>query len=693
MIVYPKCMDEIVKKGHGYYLNDFKFYTKESISKILHKKNTTIQLIIDYLGIKSYPNKWNKNLYTESDFCQIQEFVKENPNTKVFFTKQTNLKRYGVDSFTKTEKFKNEIKNTCMKKYGVEHYSKTKEYKDKCKKTNLKRFGCEYSLQSEEVRNKGKLTNFEKYGNVVYSKTDDFKEKYKNAMIKNYGVEHYSQTDEFKEKCKKTSLERYGEEHYINVEKIKNTSIKKYGVSSYTKTQEYKDKVNKTNLEKYGTLWTLQNKEIRNKIKETNLKKYGCENPYQAEEIKEKIKKTNLNRYGVEHPSQSDEIHNKMFSHLKSKNDGYLSKAEKKFAEMLTNRNINFKHEYFYNNKHWDFAIFVDNNLNTLVEIDGEYNHGLISDFNGVHVKDQEDYGRFSLIDENIKFIAIDSKKIDESFSLLFETLNIDYEKWINNILNSLPEEFPYHEYSDKRMMNDWKHLCEYEYKVGQKLGYSIINNFHKSIYSCSIKNKPSPLNAWNDKKLLEKCVRNRFIYKSILSSQNIADGFNVCKIAPKISIFNPSLARYLTEKYLNEYDIIFDPFSGFSGRMLGVCSLGKKYIGQDINETTIKESELIKNKFNLDATLKIKDVFDSYGEYDCLFTCSPYSDKENWNNKNQKILFCDEWIDVCLNHFKCKSYLFVVDNTEKYKDYIVEEIDNISHFNYNKEYVVYITI
>ena len=49
----------------------------------------------------------------------------------------------------------------------------------------------------------------------------------------------------------------------------------------------------------------------------------------------------------------------------------------------------------------------------------------------------------------------------------------------------------------------------------------------------------------------------------------------------------------------------------------------------------------------------------------------------------------CDDWIDICLSHFKCNKYIFVVDETIKYKDKIVEEIENKSHFNTNKEYII----
>ena len=47
--------------------------------------------------------------------------------------------------------------------------------------------------------------------------------------------------------------------------------------------------------------------------------------------------------------------------------------------------------------------------------------------------------------------------------------------------------------------------------------------------------------------------------------------------------------------------------------------------------------------------------------------------------------------IDICLNNFDCKKYLFVVDDTLKYKQFIVEILENKSHFGSNTEYVILI--
>jgi hypothetical protein len=220
----------------------------------------------------------------------------------------------------------------------------------------------------------------------------------------------------------------------------------------------------------------------------------------------------------------------------------------------------------------------------------------------------------------------------------------------------------------------------------------SIINNFHKSIWDAHVDGKMAPSLCWKDKSMLDRVVRNRAIYKSNLSSQQIAYGFNVSKIAPKVSVFNPHLGKYLIETYLPDARTIFDPFSGFSGRMLASVACKRSYIGQDISQIHVDESNQIIQYLGLNtATVVCKDIFDSTGEYDALFTCSPYGCKEHWGTDLTN-LTCDQWIDECLARFKCRQYLFVVDYTEKYNDKVVYEINNKSHFSSNTEQVILIT-
>ena len=541
----------------------------------------------------------------------------------------------------------------------------TEKFKDTCevcgKKTQFQDFtrgykkSCSRECSSLLTVSKGKATKEKLYGNSNYNNT----KKHRETCLKRYGKESYTNHN----KAEETKLTRYGDPNYCNPLKNKQTCLERYGVTSVTYLQSMKDK-----------------------SKATSISKYGVDHPMKSKEVKENFKTSMLNSYGVEFPLQDRIIHKKVLCHQG------MTSPEKKLNEFLKNNGFNYKYQYECNGKCFDFAIFNEDKLSILVEIDGEYFHGLLSDCDGKLVRGDKDCERFNKCPEGVKLIVCDSLRIEDCFSEILRVFDIDYEKWIQEIVDNLPKEFPYYEYSDDRMKKDYEKLCTYkDIKKNSRLGDSIISNFHKSIYDAHIGTKPSPKEAWSDNELLDKCVRNRFIYSSNLSSHSILQGFNVCKIAPKVSVFSAPLARRLIQIYLNDYSEIFDPFSGFSGRMLGACSLDKSYIGQDINKDHLEESKQIAEFLGLkNVSLRVQNILEDSGEYECLFTCPPYGGKEHWNIKNDLIeKSCDEWIDECLSRFKCKTYLFVVDETEKYRDYIVEDINNNSHFGNNKEYVI----
>lgn len=266
---------------------------------------------------------------------------------------------------------------------------------------------------------------------------------------------------------------------------------------------------------------------------------------------------------------------------------------------------------------------------------------------------------------------VLKSSELDYVFDYIVETYSKDY---LNLFKKNL--DFPYPKlYKTPNNMN-------------------LIQYFHKSIYKASRKGKLSPLEAWKDKNLIKKSALNRLKYVGHCKPSDILQGFNVAKIAPKVSVFKPQTAEVLIKKYLSDCRNIFDPFSGFSGRMLGAATCKIPYIGQDINEDHVRESNYIINYMNLqDCEVSVRDILvDSERNFDCLFTCPPYGGKEHWNENNDEVeKTCDEWIDICLEKYACRKYLFVVDQTEKYKDYIVDVFENTSHLGTAKEYVILI--
>ena len=490
----------------------------------------------------------------------------------------------------------------------------------------------------ESVKEKRKQTCKEKYDSENYMQCKDFKEKAEVTNLREYGVKNAGGSDIAIAKIKATKLANHGDKNYNNMEQTYLTKEIKYGDKYYNNKM---------------------------KTRQTWQKAYNID---------------------ITSPMQIPGVKLKALSYSSK-----MTTPEKKLFEFLKNRKFQFQYGYELNGKSFDFAVFNNGELKLLIEIDGIYYHGLTEDSNGRHVRGENDCERFSKVPEGVKYIVCDDSNIEKCFDEIVKVYDMDYEDWVKSIISDLPKEFPYPKYTKERLEKDWKHLQEWEWNKNSYVGSSIVRHFHESIWEAHIGKNISPVECWNNKELLEKTVRNRMIYSSRLSPQSIVDGFNVSKIAPKVSVFNPMLAKYLIKTYLNEFSEVFDPFSGFSGRMLGCCALGKKYVGQDINTKHVTESNRIIDYLKLNATVKEQDIFIDQGNYECLFTCPPYGLKEIWN-EHETNYTCDMWIAQCITRYDCKKYLFVVDSSERYKDYIIDEITNSSHFGNRKEYIVLIT-
>lgn len=429
--------------------------------------------------------------------------------------------------------------------------------------------------------------------------------------------------------------------------------------------------------------------ELINKAIETKRNRYGED---WAKYIWAKANKTLLRKTGYSSPAKNPAIRKKSIAHAR------YSSFEKRIANLLDNYKIEYISHYSIvkGDISHEFDFYLPK-YKILIDADGLYYHSYISDPDGRHVLDKYDDVRLQLIpSDHIFHIIVENQEehdIKELTRIISEIdsgiFNYDSElfKWCRS------QDFPYPEYNTERVLRDYKHLCEYNnpiYTPYCKLGMSIISSYHKSIYSCHVGDNMSPVEGWYDDDVLKKVIVNRLIYQNDVDPSKVLRGLYISKLAPRVSIFNPVLAKYLISKYLNEYDTIFDPFSGFSGRLLGVCSLGKKYIGQDLNENAVLESNQIISLLNLNANITQQDILESTGDYDCLITCPPYNNKEIYNNETV-FKSCDNWIDECLTRFKCKHYVFVVDKTEKYKNNVVETLNTSTYFNSFAEYVIYI--
>ena len=522
-----------------------------------------------------------------------------------------------------------------------------------------------------ERNKKSEATKIERYGDAHYTNTAKIRETW-NLKTENEITAIYNRT-------KQTNEEKYGghpAKRAEQKERMRLTCLAKYGYNSALETPSIVDKIAKTNLEKYGSENPFGSKEIQDKIKQTNLDKYSVDNPRKCSNIVKKIKQTCLEKYGVEHPWSNHDVRVKCQQSYTFDGLNFDSSWELYEYIFLKENNINFIYqpniffEYDNGKKYFpDFQIEGE-----LIEIKGEQffkDDKMINPYDET-LNDLYEQKHQCMIKNNIKILRKEDLK--EVFKYVDDKYTSDYVKLFKN---NLAFPYPNDDFSDTT--DD-----------------GIIRHFHKSIWAANRRGKLSPLAAWEDKSIIERVANNRLNYVGKCKPNDIVYGFNTTGIAPKVSVFSVNAAINLIQKYLSEYNEIFDPFSGFSGRMIGAYRCSKKYIGHDISESHVKESnEIIKYLDIIDkCSVTVKDILTEPNiqtKYECLFTCPPYSDKEQWN-ETETNLSCDEWIRICLEKYDCNAYLFVVDETTNYKNNIVEEIINKSHFGENKEYVIKIT-
>lgn len=637
--------------------------TSEEIGKQLGCSKAPILKILKANGItkaakKEVAEKVKEDLRLFKEQAKLIKQASLNPNKIIAFYKEHTLKETAKEFKVGQATIRKICEENGFKKEVFKWSNWSEETKAKAKKSRTKSaravYGVDNVFQAKAIKDKIEDTNFNKYGTKSYLQTYNAKK----ANIE-YRKLH---KDEIKAKTEETNLKRYGE-------------------TSYMKTQE-------------GREQARNNMEITREKGLEKLKSIGVSNYFQAPEVKNTIEMTNIVRYGVKHPMQSSEIWNKAVKNAKQ------SSLEKRFKEFLLNKHIQFEEQHTILkdsiSHHYDFAVFKDNALKVLVDCDGKYYHGYSSDFTGKFVSDACDEVRLALVPENVIFVKIIEGKEDLGYAEFLKAYdNIDYNKFIYDTFNWCRQfKFPYPKYSDKILNSSWNSLKSgYWRSMQSRQGEKLILHFYPSIWNANVLGKMSPVEAWNNDEILLKTIKNRVIYKDFVDPSRVLAGLSVTKIAPRVSVFSPMLAKYLIEKYLNDCNEIFDPCSGYGGRLLGAASLNKTYIGQDINETTVEETCHIIEFLSLSSvSVKNEDSLNSIGSYECLFTCPPYSDKENWN---QEIEYrsSEDWISVCLKNYKCKKYLFIVDNPGKYDEYVVETLEYRSHFGSRKEFVILIIL
>ena len=206
---------------------DFRYFTESPKWRCL-EKHVKVNFPALYKKLQQIPgNKYSEKIYRYFHPDVKNECVVCGNPTKFKSITCGFFRTCCINCATKDPLRNEKSKQTCVKKYGVENPSQAESIKKKKEETCLKNYGVKSGLCN---RDKIIATNIERYGVENPSQAESIKKKKEETCLKNYGVRNPLMSPDVRSIVSRTKMERYGDVNYNNREKASNTMEQLYGV-------------------------------------------------------------------------------------------------------------------------------------------------------------------------------------------------------------------------------------------------------------------------------------------------------------------------------------------------------------------------------------------------------------------------------------------------------------------------------
>lgn len=287
----------------------------------------------------------------------------------------------------KSQEHRDKVKQTCLKKYGVDNYSKTDIYKDRYKQTSLKKYGVDNYLKTQVCKDKllkaRKQKRFSKKPiQLNFQGLKDYISKYRKAKLQD--LEKYFVIQEVKDILSKYNLTkselRYRLHKNIPLDKV--FTCKQCGKQiKFSDTNGYR----KFCCIGCANTYKNKSKDFKDKVKQSYLEKYGVETNLQLEVNKQKSKQTCLKRYGAssymkseDYRLQINEIQDKIYTTKKQNNTFSTSEPEEEVYKLLLTKFTKEDIERQYKSKVYPYRCdFYIKSKDLYIEYNGHFTHGL----------------------------------------------------------------------------------------------------------------------------------------------------------------------------------------------------------------------------------------------------------------------------------------------------------------------------
>jgi hypothetical protein len=194
--------------------------------------------------------------------------------------------------------------------------------------------------------------------------------------------------------------------------------------------------------------------------------------------------------------------------------------------------------------------------------------------------------------------------------------------------------------------------------KSVSSVGQQLCLHAHPHRLEASYKNNKSIVASYSDDKYLQKAITHQLSYGDPVKPKAIVRALSAIVRAPLN--FPPVMARWIVDTYCPDGGVVFDPCSGYGGRLLGTVSShrGASYTGHDPEPRTEKGNARLARLLDCQDRVTtgrhaVEDAID-FPKSDLLMTSPPYYNRENYGEHASKLLkqypTPDSWVEGFLS-------------------------------------------
>lgn len=256
----------MINRNENYFqlIKDETFYLDENANikeRLFNIKNNITSKTLCPI-CKKHTIEWNDKFSIYKNTCFNKNCKKEYRYSHKDIEKEKERRnKISFNQKNKSEEEKNKIrekiKKTLIEKYGVDSYAKTQEFKEKM----IEKIGCVSPFELKRTHEKSKKTLLQKYGCDHNFKIESVKEDVKRKNLEKYGHEKPLQNNDVKNKLIKTNIEKYGGNSPMCNNEIKQKALDTYNknfVDDINNKKELLIRREKTMLQKYGVKYWIQ---------------------------------------------------------------------------------------------------------------------------------------------------------------------------------------------------------------------------------------------------------------------------------------------------------------------------------------------------------------------------------------------------------------------------------------------------